>query len=167
MRVMTIEGNRSACYAAITPDGRHAEIGERKWFVGVILGIMFSPLVLYVLFDAAEIAVPLWSMWLILIAVYCGVLWSVGRYRHSVFDATANTFRLSEGFFVPIRKLSGPLSEIDLVRLYSAAGTGRSFDLLVLQSHGKEYRLAEGGAGATETMAQTLANIAGCRIDIQ
>jgi hypothetical protein len=164
---MAIEGNRTACYAAITPDGRHAEIGERKWFVGLILGIMFSPLVLYTFFDATEIVIPLWSMWLILVAVYSAVLWSVGRYRHSVFDAGANTFRLSEGFFVPIRKLSGPLSEIDLVRLYSAARSGRSFDLLVLQYHGKEYRLAEGGAGATETMAQTLAKIAGCRIDIQ
>lgn len=154
----------SGSYACFDLGQSECEIAQRKWILGLIILVVFSPGFIIPFKDPSSVKVSMPVLWAIMGAIAMVAFWCLGRYYKASFQKTLGLFRYESGFFLPWKVIEGSLRDIERVELDEMrAGEGHGVHYrLSFRYKGKGYLLALGGPEAQPEVAQKLASLIGC-----
>lgn len=158
------------CYAKFSNQDHHFEIGQRKWILGLILLLAFSPGFYFLIFEPESVNTSMWVAYLILGAIFFTGVYCIAFYRKASFDKARGMFWYERGFIWPWRHIEGMLGEIECVKLYTYVTRDKSDEFhhadLSVHYHGKNLILAEDGPGTNPAEARKLAVLIGCSMKL-
>lgn len=161
---------RYHCYAEFSQNDGRYEMGQRKWFIGSVLFLGFSPC-FYLLWTKPELLkAPIWVGYLVLGIIFLTGVVCIGFYRKAFFDKSSGLFHYERGFFVPYTRVDGGLGEIEYVDLYTYVSRDGSNTFhhkkLSIRYRNRNLVLADDGSGTNPSEARKLAALIGCEMKL-
>lgn len=158
------------CYAKFSQGDAQFQIGQRKWILGVIILVFFSPGFYFLFFEPESVKSPIWVAYLVLGFIFFAGVWCICFYRRALFDKASGIFHFERGFVFPFSRIEGFLVEIEYVELYSYVnrdGASRfNHATLYVRYRGRNLKLAEDGPGTNPASARRLAVLIGCGLKL-